>query len=119
MGTFEAMRDTLRSPGEHFQFLDAVQLVKHAFGLVTEGYRKNKRPYLVYLFAEPEQCSGRPIPDADKRAHRDEIQRFAEAVSGAEVGFGATSYREWLETWSDSDPELAPHRHALIKRFHP
>ena len=88
----------LRSPGEHFQFLDAVQLVKHAFGLVTAGRRKNKRPYLVYLFAEPEECSGRAISDIDKRAHREEILRFTEAVSGAEVGFGATSYREWRES---------------------
>jgi hypothetical protein len=119
MGPFEAMRDKLRSPGEHFQFLDAVQLVKHAFGLVTEGRRRNKRPYLVYLFAEPQEYSGRAIPEADGRAHREEVQRFAASVRGAEVVFGAISYREWLGTWADSDPELAAHRAAIIARYHP
>lgn len=113
------MRDRLRSPGEHFRFLDAVQLVKHAFGLVTEGHRKNKRPYLVYLFAEPQQYAGHTIPEADRQAHREEIALFAAEVAGAEVGFGATSYREWLDGWSDSDLELAAHRAAIIERFHP
>jgi hypothetical protein len=119
MGPFEAMRDTLRSPGEHFRFLDAVQLVKHAFGLVTEGRRKSKRPYLVYLFAEPQECGGRAIPEADKRAHREEIARFTADVRGAEVGFGAMSYREWMETWSSLDSELLTHRAAIIERFQP
>jgi hypothetical protein len=119
MGPFEAMRDMLRSPGEHFRFLDAVQLVKHAFGLVTEGRRKNKRPYLVYLFAEPQEYGGRTIPEADKRAHREEISHFAADVRGAEVGFGAMSYREWLGTWPNVDSELLAHRAAIIERFQP
>jgi len=119
MAPFEVMRDRLRSPDEHFNFLDAVQLVKHAFGLVTEGRRKNKRPYLVYLFAEPPEYAGRPIADGDKRTHRAEIARFAAAVSGAEVGFEAISYREWLATWPDADSELVHHRAAIIARFQP
>jgi hypothetical protein len=91
----------------------AVQLVKHAFGLVTEGRRKAKRPYLVYPFAEPEEHY------ASRQSHREEIARFAAAVNGAEVGFGATSYREWLVSWPDMDRELAAHRAAIIERFQP
>jgi hypothetical protein len=86
---------------------------KHAFGLVTEGRRKKKRPYLVYLFAEPKEHA------AKRQSHREEIARFAAAVGGAEVGFAAMRYREWLATWPDADSELARHRAAIIERFRP
>lgn len=119
MGPYELMRDRLRARAERFEFLDAVQLVKHAFGLVTEGRRKQKRPYLVYLFAEPAELAGQTIDGGKKKRHRDEIARFAAAISGAEVAFGAISYREWLASWSDLDPELAGHRAAIIERFRP
>jgi hypothetical protein len=119
MTPFEAMRDTLRSPEERFRFLDAVQLVKHAFGLVTEGRRKSKRPYLVYLFAEPKEYAGRAITEAARQAHREEVARFAAEVAGAEVGFGAISYRKWLDSWPDSDGDLAAHRAQIIDRFDP
>lgn len=110
---YEAMREKLRLGIERFEFLDAAQLVKHAFGLVTEGRRKKKRPYLVYLFAEPKEHA------AKRQSHRREIARFTAAVNGAEVGFGAISYREWLDSWSDLDPELARHRSEIISRFQP
>lgn len=113
MAAFEAMRDKLRSGSERFKFLDAAQLVKHAFGLVTEGRRKKKQPYLVYLFAEPKEYA------VQRESHRQEIARFAAVVNGAEVGFGAISYREWLTTWPDVDPELVSHRVAIIERFQP
>ncbi len=119
MAPYELMRDKLRSGVERFEFLDAVQLIKYAFGLVTEGRRKEKRPCLVYLFAEPAELGGRPIDDTKKRNHRDEIARFTTLVSGAEVAFGATSYREWLDGWPDSDPELINHRDQIITRFQP
>lgn len=119
MAPYETMRDKLRSGVERFELLDAVQLVKHAFGLVTEGRRKRKRPYLVYLFAEPTEYAGRPIDDSSRRRHRDEIARFAAAVTGAEVGFAAISYREWLDSWPKSDSELAAHHAAILKHFNP
>jgi hypothetical protein len=119
MAPYEAMRDKLRSHDVLFECLDAVQLVKHAFGLVTEGRRKDKRPYLVYLFAEPTERGGKPIDETRKRKHRDEIACFAAAVNGAEVGFEATSYREWLDSWPASDIELMAHRAAIFKRFQP
>lgn len=119
MVPFEEMRNRLRSPEEHFRFLDAVQLVKHAFGLVTQGRKRGKRPYLVYLYAEPLEYAGHSIPEADRRAHREEIARFSAAVGGAEVVFAALSYRQWLAGWPDSDQELAAHRAAIIERFQP
>lgn len=119
MVPYENLRDKLRSRAEHFQCLDAAQLVKHAFGLVTEGRRKAKKPYLVYLFAEPEERAGELISGERKQRHRTEIAHFTEAVKGAEVQFGAISYREWLASWPDSDLRLVSHRSAVIERFDP
>lgn len=119
MLAYESLRDKLRSRSEYYQLLDAVQLVKHAFGLVTEARRKDKKPYLVYLFAEPKERAGRVIEEERKLSHRAEITRFAEATKGAEVQFGAISYREWLESWSDSDSRLVCHRRAILERFQP
>jgi hypothetical protein len=87
MGCYEQLRDKLNSRGENFDSLDAVQLTKHSFGLVTEGHRKKKRPFLVYLFAEPKEHRGKPI-DGHVR-HRNEIARFSAAVTGAEATFNS------------------------------
>jgi hypothetical protein len=119
MVPYESLRDKLRSRSEQFQFLDAVQLVKHAFGLVTQARRRAKKPYLVYLFAEPKERAGRTIDAESKLRHRAEITRFAELTKRAEVEFGAISYREWLESWSDSDSRLVCHRSAILERFIP
>jgi hypothetical protein len=74
--------------------LDATQLVKHAFGLRTAVHHKKhfvgKLPALLYLYAEPERWpDGRPISIAEIEAHRVEIRRFAEAVTGDEVVFSS------------------------------
>lgn len=119
MGAYETLRDGLRSRTVQFHLLDAVQLMKHAFGMVTEGRRKSKRPCLVYLFAEPTELRGRPISDEKRRAHRAEIASFAAMVNGAEVVFGATSYREWMCNWPASDEELIRHRVEIISHFQP
>jgi hypothetical protein len=119
MAPFEALRDALRSGRGSFTLLDATQLVKHAFGLVTEGRRKGRTPSLVYLYAEPETLDGHPIPVDARHHHREEIDRFAAAVSGAEVAFHAISYREWLADWPASPIEVAAHARAVIERFAP
>lgn len=119
MGPFEEMRDRLRSGTERFEYLDAAQLVKHAFGLVTDGERKGKMPVLVYLFAEPATLGGRPIDPAAHARHRDEIERFAQAVRGAAVTFHSISYRGWIGSWADHDHRVAEHGSAIIARFEP
>lgn len=115
MGPYAALRDRLRE-ANGFRFLDAVQLVKHAFGLVTEGRRVGKQPVLLYLFAEPAELADNSIPQTSINAHRGEIAEFARSVSGAEVRFAACSYREWLGTWSDAP---ASHGLAVLNRFAP
>lgn len=116
MGPFERMRDTLRLNPAEFEFLDAGQLVKHAFGLVTEGARIEKAPILLYLFAEPSVRADNPISEAAHKAHRLEILRFASSVNDAAVRFAACSYREWLETWTGPTAE---HANALTEKFAP
>jgi hypothetical protein len=116
MQPFERLRDALRSGELKFEYLDAAQLIKHAFGLVTDARRHRLRPALVYLYAEPLQLAGKPIPRAYLEEHRAEVQRFAAAVADAEVRFSACAYREWLSQWA-SPAELSEHAAALVETF--
>lgn len=116
MGPFTQMRDRLRSKTASFVYLDAAQLVKHAFGLVTEGRRQGKATTLLYLYAEPARRGTITISAEALARHRAEITAFATAVAEAEVRFAACSWREWLATWSGS---THVHADALISRFQP
>lgn len=117
MEPYERMRDALRGEPKHFQFLDAAQLVKHAFGLVTDAKRKAKRPHLHYLYAEPHERGGKSITERMWQSHRDEIAEFAAAVAGADVEFSSCSYREWLFTWAGVDVEA--HAANVVQAFAP
>ena len=113
MGPFEKMRDLLRSKSLQFKHLDAAQLVKHAFGLVTEGKRRGKKPVLFYLYAEPSAWGTEGI-----NRHRGEVADFAQAVKGAEVTFASARWRAWLDSWDVKNPPgLKLHQELLIKRF--
>lgn len=116
MAPFTSMRDDLRSARLTFKYLDAAQLVKHAFGLVTEGRRLGKHPVLLYLFAEPKRRGSTLIAQDALDHHRAEVLAFANAVKGAEVAFAWCSWREWLDGWTG---ETRPHAEALITRFQP
>lgn len=117
MQPFEAMRDALRESPARYRTLDASQLVKHAFGLVTDARRKGRRPHLHYLYAEPTSRGGQPISEQLRQQHRQEIEEFAAAVAGAEVTFSACSYREWLATWRGE--KLVAHAQRLVETFAP
>jgi hypothetical protein len=119
MVPYEAMRDALSSGRERFDYLDAAQLVKHAFGLVTQGRRKGKAPVLVYLFAEPERRGEVSLPATAFAMHRAEIARFSQAVAEAEVAFYAISYREWLANWPPPPSPIAKHSTAVLEKFQP
>lgn len=116
MGPFTGLRDSLRAGSTTFKHLDAAQLVKHAFGLVTEGRRVGKKPVLLYLYAEPQRRGTAPNGAEALARHREEIANFAALVAGAEVEFAACSYREWLMEWTG---EAGLHAEALIARFQP
>ena len=121
MASFERLRDLLNSNSIKFERLDAVQLVKHAFGLRTEAYRRapSKCPVLYYLFAEPRSWpDGRPVEEAKRVQHRAEIETFANFAAGAEVEFQACSYSELLRTWEEAgESRLHKHARALTMKF--
>jgi hypothetical protein len=119
MEPFERMRDRLRSGEERFAYLVAAQLVKHAFGLVTDGRRRQRQPALFYLFAEPLELGGKRIPPETFEAHRAEVTSFAQGVEGAEVMFAAESYRGWLQAWDAAGSEVAGHAQRIVSAFHP
>ena len=125
MKGYEAVRDSLREDARLYGFVDAAQLVKHAFALRTEVHRLGRThlvPCLFYLYAEPASWpeSGREIAGTDKACHRREIARFASAVAGDEVKFTACSYGELLDAWAQhGDAGIAAHVLALRSRFSP
>jgi hypothetical protein len=116
MERYSAVRDALRSGALLYRHLDATQLVKHAYGLVTEGRRIGRKPMLFYLFAEPTARGDRSIGADDRKRHRDEITDFTARVAGDEVSFGSASYCEWLRGATGS---AADHATALLARFNP
>ncbi len=116
MDRFAAMRDALRSGKLRFGHLDATQLVKHAFGLVTEARRLSRQPMLFYLYAEPNERGKRQISAEDHRRHRDEIAAFAQFVDSDEVTFLSSSYREWIDA-AMPVAEAEAHFARLRQRF--
>lgn len=118
MAPYERMRDALRQ-GRSFEYLDAAQLVKHAFGLRTQASRQNLCAVLLYLYSEPKTFpDGRPLPENLMALHRAEISSFASDVcaAGCEVEFCSLSYGELLSRWSDL-PDLRNHVAALRGKF--
>lgn len=119
MGQFEQLRDELRTGVTKYKHLDATQLVKHAFGLVTEARRLNLKPALLYLFAEPAELKGKPISKLCIERHRLEIHDFSSKVAGAELAFHSLSYRDWISSWPHTDRDIFEHGQALLKKFQP
>ncbi len=126
MTGYEDVRDKLRENGRLYDFLDAAQLVKHAFALRTavQSGRKGQglTPILLYLYAEPDVWpkDGRPVDADGKAKHRQEIARFAKDVAGDEVVFVSCSYPRLLEDWArHKDGGIRAHADAVIRRFSP
>jgi hypothetical protein len=112
-----ALRRRLVAGEAAFRHLDAGQLVKHIYGLRTQGVKRAKGTVLVYLYAEPPLwSSGKPVDPAAIARHREEITRFAAEVRGDDVVFIALRWSEVLAQWR-AIRALAPHAKALEDRF--
>jgi hypothetical protein len=96
-----------------YRWLDAAQLVKHAFGL---AYTFGDQPVmLLYLFWEPSNPEAHPI----FAEHRAELTRFAESKMDDRPEFAAMSYPELWRSW-DTHPEpewLRAHVGRLRARY--
>lgn len=111
-GYFQEMLRLMDQP-DSYVWLDAAQLIKHAFGL-SRAF--GDRPVmLLYLFWEPANPQTSPV----FAEHRDEIARFAARVGNGGPDFVAMSYPELWATWRDAGPAgwLARHLSALQARY--
>jgi hypothetical protein len=101
-GWFREMQRLAQEP-QSYRWLDAAQLIKHAFGL---AYTFTDRPTtLLYLFWEPSNSEAYP----SFAEHRKEVGRFAAAIAEGGPEFVAMSYPELWATWDKrSGPEWLP-----------
>jgi hypothetical protein len=103
----------LRYEPRSYRWLDAAQLVKHAFG-IAHTFR-SKPATLLYLFWEPSNPGEHPFFEE----HRAEVTRFAASIGGGEPKFVAMSYPELWESW-DAQPQpkwLQAHVRRLRARY--
>ncbi len=119
MGRFGAVRQALASGQLSYRHLDAVQLVKHAYGLRTQGLKRARGAVLVYLHAEPAHwANGKPLDPAGFARHQAEIVDFAGRVRGDAVTFASLRWSELLADWTHR-ADLAAHAAAVSDRFGP
>jgi hypothetical protein len=111
-GWFAEMQRLACSP-RRYRWLDATQLVKHAFGL-AHTFPKD-RVTLLYLFWEPANPDDHPI----FAEHRGEISRFAAAVGPGKIEFKTFSYPELWHYWLTAEPPswLEAHVERLLARY--
>ncbi len=99
---FREMLRLVKEP-KTYRWLDAAQLVKHAFGLAYTF--PEQLVTLIYLFWEPSNPDAYPI----FVEHRAEVSRFAASIVGGGPTFVAMSYPELWKLWdSHSGPGWLP-----------
>lgn len=112
-GYFKEMLRLMAEP-ESYIWLNAAQLIKHAFGLAREF--KDRQVMLLYLYWEPIDPDGAELFEQ----HRQEILKFEERTAGSTPVFQAMSYPELWRLWSESEevPEwLSGHIDRLAARY--
>lgn len=120
MTRFDALRSDLASGALTYRHLDAVQLVKHAYGLRTQAHRQARGAVLLYLYASPAQwASGKPVDPVALKRHEAEIADFAQRVIGSDVAFASLRWSDLLAQWSGVPSSLSAHARALQDRFGP
>ncbi len=117
MAAYDALRGDLAAGRLRFRHLDAVQLVKHAYGLRTQGRKRGLGAVLVYLHAAPAAwANGKPVDPGAIRAHEAEVADLAARVKGADVTFVALRWADLMAQWAGI-PALADHAAAIRARF--
>lgn len=119
MGRYTQVAATLVAGTAGFNSLDAVQLVKNAYGIYTRAQKRATGAVLVYLYAEPKTwASGKPVDPKKLSQHRRELAHFAKLVAGDSVVFVPLRWADLLYHWGKVEG-LAPHVSALRDRFGP
>lgn len=117
LGNFTRLRDDLVAGKVWFDTLDAVQLIKQAYGIHTRAEKRAVGAVLVYLYAEPRQWgSGKAVDPGRIALHRREVAEFAAAVAGDGVVFVPLRWADLLDQWAQV-PALRSHVGAIRGRF--
>jgi len=103
----------LTSDPTGYVWLDAAQLVKHAFGLARTF--RGRRTILLYLFWEPTNASNFSVFEQ----HRREAKDFTGRVLGGFPEFKSMNYRElWNDSASGQPPDwLRTHLQKIRARY--
>lgn len=108
---FQEMLRLMDEP-QAYRWLDAAQLIKHAFGLARLA--AGQPVTLLYLYWEPLN----PQPGSIFDAHRAEIAAFVQRIAGAAPAFEAMSYAMLWTEWEAGAPDwLSEHVAALRARY--
>ncbi|MCD4742898.1 MAG: hypothetical protein K8R67_10535 [Desulfobacteraceae bacterium] len=103
-----------------FKYLDAVQLIKHYFGLAHEYSNSKKSLNIGYGFWEPDK-NGKFSESIIKlyADHRKECGKFSELVCKDEIGFSFFSYFELIKYWRECglENELFEHFELFEKKY--
>ncbi len=114
---FTKLRDELVRGHESYLCLDAVQLIKSAYGIYSRAEKRATGAVLVYLYAEPATwASGKKVDPKRIALHRREVAAFGRAVAGDAVTFVPIRWSELLAQWAKVE-RLAPHVAGLRARF--
>jgi hypothetical protein len=117
MARYTRLRDGLVKGTNGFEALDAAQLIKHAYGIVTRAEKRATGAVLVYLYAEPATwASGKAVDPARIALHRREVAAFGKMVAGDAVVFAPLRWADLLDQWA-MFLKLRPHVKALRERF--
>jgi len=97
-----------------YRFFDAVQIIRHYFGVLNSG---QKEKHLLYLYWHPENEDWMDVHPFD--LHMQELKEFSELVSQADdVPFHYLSFNELWEQWAQIEsPIVLKHANAIKHKY--
>lgn len=114
---FTQLRDDLVKGEVAFEALDAVQLIKSAYGIWTRAEKRASGAVLVYLYADPKNwANGKPVDAGLKARHRKELAQFSSLIAGDGVAFVRLRWADLLAQWAGV-PQLQAHAAGLRGMF--
>lgn len=119
MAPYTKMRRDMALGKVDFDAVDAVKLIKQAYGIHTRAQKRAVGGVLVYLYAEPRTwANGKPVNPARIEQHRKEVAKFGRMVAGAAVVFVPIRWADLLNQWAQF-PALKAHATAVRETFRP
>lgn len=108
---YQEMLRLIEAP-KAYGWLDAAQLIKHAFGLMR--CYTDRHLTLLYLYWEPLNAIDYPLFGE----HRREIAAFAKQIAAPRLAFEALTYCDLWSSWNETAPQwLRSHLRDLTNRY--